>query len=295
MGKYVITRLYGGLGNQLFQYAAGLSLAARLNADLLVHAKRYKGEYIHPDSIFTVFPNLKIKKASFFKIFKLLGFRSVKFLNYFMGHKVGYRPHKNYFNEPHYHFSDEINLIEGSVYINGYFQSERYFSSNTKLIKNTFIFDKNLENKYKALSEYFEKNNCVSVHIRRGDYLSNPAANKVHGVLSQEYYEKAFNYIYEKVKSPKFIFFSDDIDYVERIYGHMQDPILKISVQQHAAADDLYLMSKCKHHVIANSSFSWWGAWLSELPDKVVITPKEWFSNSKNNIKDLIPEGWVRL
>lgn len=292
--KYVITRLNGGLGNQLFQYAAGLSLAARLNADLLVHMKRHRGEINRPDSLLKVFPGLKLKKASFSEITKALGYKYIKFFSYFTGNKSSYNL-KHYYNEPYYHFSNEINLIDDSVYINGHFQSEKYFCENKKLIKNLFIFEKKIEDRHRDISEYFKKNNCISVHIRRGDYLSNPVTNKYHGVLGHEYYQRAIKYILGKVRDPKFIFFSDDAEYIEKVYGKLQDPVFKRFIYQRSTADDLFLMSKCKHHIIANSTFSWWGAWLSDFPEKVVVAPKVWFAQSHNDTKDLMPESWVRL
>ena len=135
--------------------------------------------------------------------------------------------------------------------------------------------------------------NAVSVHVRRGDYVNNKNANAFHGVCSPEYYRKAIELIAKRVDSPKYFVFSDDIEWVKE---HIEIPnAVFVSQKDIADHEELVLMSKCKHAIIANSSFSWWGAWLNANPNKLVIAPKQWVSDSRVNTVDAIPAEWVRI
>jgi hypothetical protein len=132
----------------------------------------------------------------------------------------------------------------------------------------------------------------VSLHIRRGDYVSNRKNIETHGVLGIDYYKRALNFMKEKVKNPQVFVFSDDIPWAREnletdLSLHFMDDN---GVERNY--EDLRLMSNCKYHIIANSSFSWWGAWLGKFPDKQIYAPRNWFNSSDNDTKDLIPETW---
>ena len=131
----------------------------------------------------------------------------------------------------------------------------------------------------------------VSVHVRRGDYVSNPTTAQVHGFLGLEYYQKAMNTMLEKIDNPHFFVFSDDPEWTERNIK-TDAPVTYIKYNGAKNYEDLRLMSTCKHHIIANSSFSWWGAWLSPDRENIIIAPKRWFKSDKLNARDLIPEPW---
>jgi hypothetical protein len=137
----------------------------------------------------------------------------------------------------------------------------------------------------------------VSVHIRRGDYVTNSHTNAVHGTCSLEYYENAINYISEKVKAPHFFVFSDDYKWALENFKNRSYPVTCISNNADKNYEDLTLMYNCKHHIIANSSFSWWGAWLNPNEDKIVIGPKQWFKSKKQSTdtKDVMPKEWVKM
>jgi hypothetical protein len=134
----------------------------------------------------------------------------------------------------------------------------------------------------------------VSIHIRRGDFSKKAETNLYHGILSSDYYKQAIEIISSKINSPKFYIFSDDINWAkenlivpEAVYASGQ--ISKTHFE------DLYLMSQCHHNIIANSSFSWWGAWLNDNPEKIVIAPKNWFNKGPKDTQDIIPGDWIKI
>ena len=136
---------------------------------------------------------------------------------------------------------------------------------------------------------------AVSLHIRRGDYVSNPVTNNYHGTCSLAYYKKAVLLLKEKIENPSFFIFSDDLLWARENLDFINDMTfidLDKSIPDH---EEMHLMSQCKHNIIANSSFSWWGAWLNENSDKIVIAPKKWFSDNTINTEDLIPAKWMRI
>lgn len=137
--------------------------------------------------------------------------------------------------------------------------------------------------------------NAVSVHMRRGDFVSNPKSNAVHGVCPPEYYRAAIRTMAGQVEKPCFYIFSDDIAWAK---DQLKLDFPCQSVEHNTGAEsynDMRLMSRCRHHIIANSSFSWWGAWLSDYPSKIVIAPRQWFLNAPHDVSDLIPHGWIRM
>jgi len=166
----------------------------------------------------------------------------------------------------------------------GYFQSEKYFAKNKSLIQNLFSID---EDNNKLIIEKYSnvlKLNPVGVHVRRGDYLSNP-----HPVCSLDYYDKAFNLFPENTV---YLLFSDDITWCKENFKEETFHF----VENNEDVVDLFLMTKCSHNIMANSSFSWWGAWLNKNENQRVITPQNWFGNTmEHNTKDLIPSEWEQI
>jgi hypothetical protein len=145
------------------------------------------------------------------------------------------------------------------------------------------------------IAEQISRVNSVSLHVRRGDYVANLKVAAIHGLCSKEYYASAIKFISKKVERPHFFVFSDDINWVENNFK-INYPCTYINQNfSNESYNDLRLMSLCQHNIIANSSFSWWGAWLNCNSEKIVIAPKKWFANSDKRCDDLIPEKWVRL
>jgi hypothetical protein len=131
--------------------------------------------------------------------------------------------------------------------------------------------------------------------VRMTDYLTDPVTQKKHGTCDSEYYKRALEYITEKVSNPHFYVFSDDMQWTKQNLDIPQPVCYVDQNSPNMGHVDMYLMSLCRHHIIANSTFSWWGAWLNKNPDKIVIAPKKWFAAAEYNSDDLIPSSWIRI
>lgn len=195
-------------------------------------------------------------------------------------------------------FEPQRLAVGGNLYLDGYWQSERYFRDYEQTIRADFSLTarlaERLEERRVALG--ISSGLTVSLHVRRGDYVQDPVANAVHGVLGAEYYGKAIGYLAHSLSQRAFrvLVFSDDIAWAR---SHLAFPNETVFVEPDTRYPqvDIHLMASCDHHVIANSSFSWWGAWLNAAPDKTVIAPAKWFNTSQYYSGDICPSSWVRL
>lgn len=293
----VIVKLIGGLGNQLFQYAAGRRLAyvhgAELKWDVTglnnPNGRTVRHYELGPFEVSqTLASHREIAEYAHTDVSRLAGI-----VHRIMGKGVK-RP-KSYVKEAHYHFDSRIIDLPDGVYLDGYWQSERYFGDITEMIRKDASITTPLEGRNAELSQKIVGSQAVSLHVRRGDYVTNPVTNQVHGTCTLDYYARAVTYMAERVSQPVFFIFSDDLEWV-REHLILQYPVHYVD---HNGAlrcyEDLRLMSLCRHHIIANSSFSWWGAWLNPKPDKIVVAPQRWFNNYDVDTRDLCPAGWVRL
>lgn len=188
--------------------------------------------------------------------------------------------------------------LSNNTLIEGYRQSEKYFIDQQEVIREKYIFRPQITNQnFKILTEIINYNS-VSVHIRRGDFAGNSVINYVYGLVDKEYYERSILYILRKIDNPVFFFFSDDMGWVKSNFSFLTENYITFFINHNMggnAFEDLRLMSNCKHNLIANSSYSWWGAWLNKNPDKFVTTSVCWFRNFLIDTNDLIPNEWVRL
>ena len=192
-------------------------------------------------------------------------------------------------------FHPEFHKVSGDVYLDGYWQSEKYFLGITETIRREFSLRQPLDGADREFAEAIAGEDSVSIHVRRGDYVSNPAANRFHGLCGVEYYRKCMKILSEKVEAPRFVVFTDDPAWAR---ANMAVPFGTIFVdwdQPRRGSVDLELMRRCRHHIIANSSFSWWGAWLCENPGKLVLAPARWLLDSSMDTGDLIPGTWMRV
>ena len=280
----------GGLGNQMFQYATGLSLAKKNNSELLIDTSWFKN--ISPEDTirqyeldcFSFVQNTidknDIKIASHTNIADLILKKIIK-SRYFTEYVEGSaRFDKNFYN------------LRGDVYLVGYFQSEKYFIDIRSDLFKQFRFKNKPSSDNIKIIEEVKKTNSVSVHIRRGDYISNNNASGFHGFQGIDYYRKAINIIESKINNPKYFVFSDDIGWCKNNLSLDKNVIFVSNEEGH---EDLRIMTYCKHNIIANSSFSWWGAWLGNNSDKVVIAPKAWFRSKEVDSSDIIPSRWQRI
>lgn len=292
----IIVKLMGGLGNQMFQYAAGRALAHRHNAALKFDMSFLHGsqENDTPRHFMLDTFNISAECALSMEI-PYLGANP----SFYQQCKSIYlrRLHKcctNVLIDYDHRLNDSFFSAPDNSYLEGYWQSEKYFIAHAKTIRNDFTPLGEPEDVNRQLSLFMEKTNSVSIHIRRGDYVNNPRINSVHGVCSLEYYQHCVKNISAHVDNPEYFVFSDEPDWVKK---HLQLDG-KVTVVDNNTPEmpvwDLWLMSKCKHNIIANSSFSWWGAWLNSNPDKIVFAPKQWFSDG-NVQPNIIPEQWRLL
>lgn len=288
----IITKIKGGLGNQMFQYAAGKALSCLNDCQLKMDVSFYNklSPQANPllDRIFelTNFPGITDATTNLLKE-KLRRFG--KFFNVYQ------RPE---FHEKAFFFDPSFFKLKPSIVLDGYWQSEKYFQQFESVIRNDFRFRSLEKNDYNTtILNRIRQEKAVSVHVRRGDYLT-PGIHAVHGVCSIEYYKKALTYMDSNYKGALFVFFSDDPDWVSKNLSVLCKN--NLIVKGNVGADswkDMFLMSECNHHIIANSSFSWWGAWLNSDIDKITIAPRKWFNKEDADLatKDLIPHDWIRL
>lgn len=285
----VIVKLMGGLGNQMFQYAAARALTSGkiyLDNSFLnknnISSEGFTARRFELD----IFRRLKAKKLNSYAR-RLLLTNNKKYN--LLKHLLPSRLNKiNYITEDNITESLNKNLQNEVLYLDGYFQNPVFFNELRKSICNEFTFPK-LEDKFGELLNEIENSNSVAIHIRRGDYLQ-IGINEYHGILPISYYQDAVSYLSDKLTNPYYFVFSDDPAWCAENLVFLDDKY--IVSDDHQAWVDMYLMSQCKHHIIANSSFSWWGAWLNENPDKIVIAPKRWFMETETHI---IPEKWITL
>ena len=291
----IISQVIGGLGNQMFQYAAGRALSVELGQPLRLDIANFAEYGLHHGFELKRVFHCKVDTATKADVQKILGWQSLPGIR-----RVLSRPsmalfrHDAFVVEPHFPYWPDINKVPRNCYLVGYWQSEKYFAKQMSNIRSDFIFKPPLSNKNMDLAGQIAQVNAVSLHVRRGDYFSNPKTNIAHGVCNLDYYKAAVQHIAAKVEHPSFFIFSDDIEWAKKN--------LKMNFHHHfidhnqglESYNDMHLMSLCRHHIVANSSFSWWGAWLNSHTDKIVVAPKQWFANYKNT-QDLVPLKWVRL
>lgn len=268
--KLTHVAIFYGLGNNMFQYAAGLAYALQHNKKLYVY-----GDISNLENAFDL--DLNIPQNNDISVFKKFWSKKIPFI----GDK---------FIEPN-NFDGNLQHDQ-YVFLWGLFQNEAYFKKYRKEILRAFRFKKEMSDKNKQLAQLIQKSNSIAMHIRRGDYL---AENSVQHVLSPYYYKLAADYIAKRVKNPHFYIFSDDMAWVKQ---NIKLKYPHTFVEHNSGKDsynDMRLMSLCKHNIIANSTFSWWGAWLNENPNKIVIAPDIWLKNKAWFVDRVVPKDWIRL
>lgn len=291
----IITQLIGGLGNQMFQYAVGRNLSLRNNTTLNLDVSGFANYRLHQGfELQRVFGD-RFEIASPMNIRKVLGFQSSAIVRRIMSHGLfASLRGDNFITEPYFRYWSGINDLTKDCYLSGYWQSEKYFDDIASKIRADFTFQLPLENQNSEIVKQINQVNAVSLHIRRGDYANNPKTTAIHGLCSLDYYLYSIKHMAEQIVHPYFFVFSDDIVWV-RNNLKINFPHQYISHNQgQESYNDMRLMSMCKHHIIANSSFSWWGAWLNANTNKIVIAPKQWFACKKDD-SDLIPQNWLRI
>ena len=292
----ILIKLQGGLGNQMFQYAFGSVIAKKNKTKLVIEDSIYnvvekKEGYTPRNFELSIFNNEYV----FAKKKDVSLFANLSFI-----HKIKRKLKLNYpkkFNEKEFEYSEKANSLREPVFAVGYFQSFKYFKGFEDYIKNLFVFSEDkLSKENTDLIPILKREDTIAVHIRRGDYISDIVTNQFHGSCNFEYYIEAISIVNSKVENPTFVFFSDDSKWVKENFENLTCD--KIFIDHNKGLNswaDMYLMSICSHNIIANSSFSWWAAWLNPNPQKIVIAPKRWFQAKEIDINALIPKEWIMI
>lgn len=285
----IVVNLKGGLGNQMFQYAFGRALAIKnndvfkLDTSSLDQAKQI-GNIYRPFSLELFNIEKDIATSSDITVCK----KPKSLLS-----KIVTRIQSTLHGDQSNLFKPEYLNQTGNLYLDGYFQSPRYFENIRTVLLDEFTLTSPLLEFGAKILEQIQSSQSIAIHIRRGDYQSNPIVKKQFGLCSKDYYLKAIGRIQSEIKDSRFFVFSDDITWVKNNLN-LPEGSVYVSNPELKDAEELSLMSACQHNIIANSSFSWWAAWLNQNPNKIVIAPTPWF-DTINYDQNLLPSSWTPL
>ena len=271
-------KIKGGLGNQLFQYAIAKAFSLELKRKFKLDISIFEWYTLHNYSLhhFNIQSDFYTPESKWKMKLKKLLYTVV------------------FYNEDQHPFHHNPNLIDiksDFLFLEGYFQSQKYFIKFENEIRTDFQITSTLKPKTIDTLAFMQSVDAVSIHFRRGDYVG----NAVHDTDTTEYYNKAMQLIESNIKKPVYFLFSDDIPWVKKNFKTNFETHYIDFNDASTNFEDLKLMSSCQHNIIANSSFSWWGAWLNTNPNKTVIAPKIWFNDEKVTTHDIIPENWIKL
>ncbi len=299
----IISHLMGGLGNQMFEYAAGLALARQRRTVLKLDTTFYHEHDVDDRHYSLDCLNVNAQFATTEEIQRLKNKTTwqeralVRALN-----AVGVRrfdPALKPAGTAHYQkqwtYYPEFRDLPDNTYLHGNFMSEKFFAPVSDILRHHFTFRYPPTPAVEEMAAKIKGGPSVAIHFRRGDYVPGEKWDKM-GVLVGDYYDRAISSLRSRLPGDTtYYLFSDDIEAIEREYKPGV-PHVFVKCCQHANYyDKIRLMALCDHNIIANSTFSWWGAWLNPNPTKIVIAPKQWFANSPNPDTDIVPEGWERV
>lgn len=287
-------KLSGGLGNQMFQYAFGLKMsiiaAKELELDLSFYEIKHDAHTTprhYQLGKFALKDKIKIRQKSFFEKQFIAKLRQC--LNSFF-------PTLFYAELDEKNFSyDETNLdYRGNCIYSGYWQSHKYFDDILVNLQKDFSLVNKLSEKNEEYLSRIKSTNSAALHIRRGDYVTNLMASEFHGLCTPDYYKNALEKVEKSISNPEFFVFTDDPEWVRENFKIKHKMHLIVGNDDNAEID-VFLFSQCKAHIIANSSFSWWGAYLAGSLSKCVIRPSRWFIKGDIDTSDLCPESWISI
>ena len=284
----IYLRLMGGLGNQLFQYAAGRSLADRLGVELVLDDRYVVRKSQHTGLALDAF-NIRARLMNNSEQ-QRFSEGKIRLARWF---KKLIRPLGKVFWETQYNYDTSIDTTPVGQLLIGFWQSEEYMH-NMHQLRLDLVLKAPLSAPAQKVKRIIEAVESVALHVRRGDYLKDQKTIARHGVCSQSYYQGAVDLVLAKKPMAEFFVFSDDTQWVK---AHLKLPpqCTYVSAANITAEEDLVLISGCKHQIIANSTFSWWGAWLNTNCDKVVVCPTPWFDDPSIAAQDLLPANWHQL
>jgi hypothetical protein len=287
----IIIKIYGGMANQLFQYAAGYALSLHHASPLKLDISYFQEKNSDTKRTFELdkFP-IDYELASQEEIDQVFKFR---FMDYALN-KLMPISKKRYFGEKQPGFNEQFFELSDQVYLRGYFQSDKYFINCKGALLEHYMIRTNHFKHLVTLSVTLSISHSVALHIRLGDYL-NPNSSGIMAPFNADYYKKAFEYIQKNISNPKFYVFSDQIQIAKDLLSELKDLDITF-VDEHItknADEDFYLMQSCQHQIIANSTFSWWAAYLNKHTYKIVVAPQKWYKDHFGDSTNLYPDGWV--
>lgn len=291
MSYFITTYLCGGLGNQMFQYAAGRALALRCKSELLLNVAWYAQQADATPRRFCldVFPGVCGRQvADAWHEAGGLWPRLMRRISFAMPFAI-----RGYIPEPSFNYWPGIERVQAPAQLSGFWQTARYFEHAAQQIRADFTFPiLPREVELGLRSKIVAAQHSISVHVRMGDYIGN-SNTVMHNVITPQYYVQALQYFYKNYGTCSLFLFSDEPEKAASFFD-LQGHELTIVDTKLGAHHDMHLMSLCRHHIIANSSFSWWGAWLGG-GDGVTVAPARWFSSSKANTADVCPSSWLQM
>jgi len=302
----IITALTGGLGNQMFQYAAGLALAEqrrtvlKLDVNWFRHDPAYEAHNRYALSCLNITEQFATRE----EIDRVRGVQlthterwSIALARMLRLYRYAQRQdiNPNWHCPPTFRFYPEFLAQPDNTYLNGMFQSEKFFETAANLLRLHFSFRYPPQPEVTAMAERIRSGPSAAIHFRRGDYVHNAAFNSQIGVIGLDYYHRAVRLLRERSPAATLYLFSDDIEAIAQEFQPPGPHVFVRCVRPWHPYDKIRLMAMCEHIAIANSTFSWWAAWLNPSPDKLVVAPDPWFAKSEHDDRDVVPESWIRL
>jgi hypothetical protein len=290
----IITKIMGGLGNQMFQYAVGRSLALKNTTDLKLDISHYSQQPEDSPEVTRSFDldifNIQASIASGDEVMRLAGRSRSDVVNKVLRKILG--PRSSHFVERTYLYDPDVLKLPDNTYLDGYFQTEKYFCDIEEIIRTDFTFKDEMSLNAMKLAGQIDASNSVCVHVRRTDFLTNSA----FGGQDVDYFERGETIISSRISEPKYFVFSDDIEWCQDNLSFQSEAIFVADdFGPRKFRDDLRLMVRCKNYIISNSSFAWWAVWLNRIRDKIVIAPTTWVHHPDYPSDDLLPHSWLRV
>jgi len=298
----IVVKMKGGLGNQMFQYALGRELQRRNRSELYLDLTWLLDRFprtgvVYRDydlDIFAIQPRFtllsEVARRRSLPLVLMYGSVYLSRLRDRIGlqrrvieGRPGLTPEK-------------LLELKGDLYVDGYWQSPRYFAGSESTLRQAFRVHEPLLSISRPVAGLIAETDSICLDVRRTDYVTVPTASNMHGFVGTEYYDRGIAFIAPQLKTPHIFITSDDIEWCVANF-HFDYPTTFLGPEHNGykVGNKLALMSRCKHFLIPNSSFAWWAAWLSPSPEKIVVCPRNWFRDPTVCASDLIPEGWIRL
>jgi len=287
----IVARITGGLGNQMFQYAIAKALAKNSNDTFKLDLSFYPKQNLRKYELnqFNIEESIATEQ-------ECVEFRGKEGFVLKIKRKLGLpvkRPYSYYKEKQISVFDNNISNKKGNIYLDGCWQNEKYFKSIRNEILKDFTLKGDISSEAKKYLEDIKRSQSVSLHVRRGDYVQNTHTNSVHGTCSEAYYQKAIKHIEKNIDNPNFYIFSDDIAWCKENFDFLENKFFVDDTK--SAFDDMELMKNCKHNIITNSTFSWWGSWMNGGNKKIVVAPKIWFESEGCKHLNISLNEWVRI